>query len=188
MLQFNKAMRDALLAGRVLAFCCMLHRENGLLGDASIRKAKEIVHKHVPADVAAALNIPRSHQPVDKAWASHRCVAHLAAGMMNTPAIMNRDAFHNGLPEGPSIFTVFLGRQDLVDFLRMAATAQKLGSEIIPHARQEPILPADQIIRIVPGVEPYTDEEIECLGLPAGVAASLHAARQGKKRGGLGGR
>lgn len=170
--EYEQKIRDALLAGRVLNFCIQLHKTNGLSGNASLRKAKELVYRHVPDDVAKMFNLPRSHRPVDEAWASHRSVAHLAAAFMSSRALA-MDALANGRADGGIRFGVFLERHELITVLRLAVTAYHVASEIIPHGQSSPILSASEIVGTFPTITPFTDDEVEFVPLAESVASSL---------------
>jgi len=173
--EYDRRVKDAFLAGRVLNFAIKLYKSDGSSGNASLRKAKEIVYKHVPRDVAAMLNLPRSHRPVDEAWASHRCVAHLAAAFMNHRGLA-LDAMVNGRGDGCTRFGLFLERQELIDLLRTAVTAQTIAADVIPDGQKAPILPASEIIGAFPGVTPFADDEVDFVPLAETVAFSLQKA------------
>jgi len=170
---YCRKVKDAYLAGHVLNFCIQLHRDEGLSDHASIRKAKEIVYKHVSPETAALWDLPRSHRPVDEAWASHRCVAHIASAIMNVPSRVIEVAV-NRRANGRMQLTLSIERQELLTLVRGAATIQKLAARIIPHGQTAPVLPASEIIGSFRNVQPFADDEVAFHPLSESVATKLH--------------
>ena len=177
--EFQRGMKRGLLAGRVLNFAILLAKHAP--AEASINKAKEIVYHHIEPDLAALFGLPRSHRPVDEAWSSHRCVAHLGAAILNTRGLMALGELPGG-QDKPSVLTLCPDPAELTSLLRTAATAQRLGAAIVPHSRDEPILPMQDLMHLPGTIEPYGEDEVEFPPLPARIVESLRKGRAGKKR------
>jgi hypothetical protein len=156
---FGHRMRAAFLAGRMLTDVIQMHHASPRPAKgASLRKARERLLK-VDAKTAKALGLPRQHKSLEDAWKSHRCVAHIAAGVLVVCPSVFRSTVE-GARNGTVSMYVAISREGLKDLVRTAATAERMGGEIVPHSKDQPVLPASDIYKLFPSIPPYEPGEI----------------------------
>jgi hypothetical protein len=157
---FGHGMRKAFLAGRMLTDVIQMHHTAPRLrGGASLRKARDRLLE-VDAKTAKALGLPRQHKSLEDAWRTHRCVSHIANGVIVVCPSVFQSTVQGAANGAPSMY-VAISRHGLDDLVRTAATAELIASKIVPHGRDEPVLPASAIYRLFPAIPPYELSEIE---------------------------
>jgi hypothetical protein len=167
----TKQLARAYLAGMVLSFTVRLAEQHGdLPGGASIRKAKAAI-LGIDERHARAWELPRSQRPIDEAWASHQCVAHIAAAMSTIDAealLAEEKPGHR--PRAPHDV------KSLTRLLRLARTYQERALRIAPHGRQgEPIVTLQGLIAVSDAFPPLTDGEFA--PLPDELLTALRAGK-----------
>jgi hypothetical protein len=167
----TQQMSRASWAGLVLSFTIRIAEQHGdLAGGASIRKGKEAILR-IDASTAKALQLPRSKRPIEEAWASHQCVAHIAAAMNNVDAEAQLTA---GQPSQRPLAAH--AAKNLTRLLRLARTYQERALRIVPHGRQgEPIVTLQEVIAVSDTFPPLADGEFA--PLPAELVAALRTGK-----------
>ena len=160
---FERARHDAAIAGRVLGFTIRMAKDPRVGTRASIKKAKMVVHRHLPDHVRTVLPLSRSLRPVSDAWSSHQSVAPYACAIEGHRA---RDARKgpNGGRQDP--IPTQISEDQFTDVMRTAERLRIMAAQIVPHGRTEPIIPPGNMLELVFKFEPLPEEEIELLPLP----------------------